>query len=121
MCCGLCRCSPRSSTNASSMGWPVRPIIAVSYGASNAPRLSLPTEGRRSAQHVKQRPGLLQISGIKPFGEPAMDLRQQLQRLRPLALALPQARQTHGGAQFEGFGLLATGHFESLLKTRLGG
>jgi hypothetical protein len=48
----------------------------------------------------------LQILGIKPFGEPAIDFRQQLVSFGALALVLPQARETRGGAEFEGLGLL---------------
>ena len=62
---------------------------------------------------------LLEIGGIKAFGEPVVDRRQQRVGLSPLALALPQTTQAHGGAEFEGFCLLLTGHAKGVLKTRL--
>src|SRR2546427_10795627 len=37
-----------------------------------------------------------------------------------LALALPQAPQAYGGAEFEGLRLLLTRHVEGMLKTRRG-
>ena len=46
--------------------------------------------------------------------------RQQVVGFLVLALVLPQARQAHGSAQFEGLRLLLTRHVEGLLKTRLG-
>ncbi len=37
----------------------------------------------------------LQVFGVKPFGEPAIDLRQHLPGFFLLALALPQLAQSH--------------------------
>ena len=71
-------------------------------------------------QGVEQRLGVLKVGGIKAFGEPTIDRRQQRAGLSALAPALPQATQAHGGTQFEGFGLLLTRHVESVLKTCLG-
>ena len=42
-------------------------------------------------QRLQQRLGLLQVGGVKPLGEPAVDRCQQLVRFGPLALLLPQA------------------------------
>src|SRR5262249_38072324 len=70
-------------------------------------------------QLVEQRPGLLQVSGVKPLSEPAVDGRQQRVGLGALALALPQARQAHGGAQFQGFRLLTEREVEGLTETSL--
>src|SRR5713101_7222847 len=44
-----------------------------------------------SRQLIEQRPGLLEVGGVKPFGEPAVDLGQQLVGCGALALLLPQA------------------------------
>src|SRR5215468_8248949 len=52
-------------------------------------------------QSVEQRFGLLEVGCIKPLGEPVVHLRQQRAGFGVLALALPQATQAHGGAQFE--------------------
>jgi hypothetical protein len=43
-----------------------------------------------SVQLVQQRLGLLQISGIKPFGEPLVDGGQQVVGFFFLTLLLPQ-------------------------------
>src|SRR5262249_9730366 len=50
--------------------------------------------------------------GVKALGEPAIDWCQQLAGLDVLALLLPQARQAHGGAQFQRCRLLTAGHLE---------
>src|SRR5262245_12107864 len=71
-------------------------------------------------QGVEQRLGLLEVSGIKAFSEPAIDRREQRASLGARALALPQARQAQGGPEFEGFCLLLPGYVEGMLKTHLG-
>src|SRR5262245_749608 len=72
--------------------------------------------GAFSRQRIEQCAGLLEVGGIKPFGEPAIDLGQELAGCGALALLLPQASQAHGGAQFPRPGLLAAGYGEGLLK-----
>src|SRR5262249_15018520 len=52
-----------------------------------------------SAQLFQQCLGLLQIFGVKPLGEPAVDLGQELARFFPLALLLPKAAQAHHRSQ----------------------
>jgi hypothetical protein len=49
-------------------------------------------------QGLEQCLGFLEIGRVKAFGEPAVDGCQQLARLGALALRLPEARQTYGGA-----------------------
>jgi len=58
------------------------PQIAVCAAASCA-----------SCEFIQQRPGLLQVSGVKAFGEPAIDFCQELAGCGTLALVLPQATQ----------------------------
>src|SRR5215813_8793876 len=65
-----------------------------------------------SCEFFQQRPGFLEVRGVKALGEPAVDRRQQLVGFRTLVLLLPQARQAHGGAQFQGLGLLAAGDLQ---------
>src|SRR5262245_46350478 len=74
-----------------------------------------------SCQLFQQRLRLLEIGGVKPLGEPTVDWRQQRVGLGALALLLPQAAQTRGGAQLPRFGLLATGHIEGVTKVNSGG
>jgi len=50
----------------------------------------------RWGQFLKQCPGILQVSGVKPLGEPAVDWGQQPVGFGPLALPLPQPTQAHG-------------------------
>src|SRR5262245_4838793 len=76
--------------------------------------------GSPSSECIKQRLGLLQVGGIKAFGEPAIALLQQRAGFDALVLALPQARQAHGGAEFERLRLLPTSHVEGVLKACLG-
>src|SRR5262245_38593046 len=52
-------------------------------------------------QFFQQRLGLLKISRVKPFGEPLVDLRQQLPGFCSPALLLPQASEARGGTEFE--------------------
>jgi hypothetical protein len=70
-------------------------------------------------QLLQQRLGLLQVSSVKAFGEPAVDGRQQRVGRSALALALPQARQAHGRPQLQRLRLLAASDVESLTETRL--
>jgi hypothetical protein len=67
-------------------------------------------------QCLQQRPGLLQIGGVKALGEPAVDWRQQLARFGLLVLLLPQAAQASGRPQCESTGLLGPCYVEGLLE-----
>src|SRR5215510_11484757 len=62
---------------------------------------------RLSPQLFQQCHGLLQVGGVKAFGEPTVNRREQLVGLGALALLLPQPCQAHGGPQLQRFGLLA--------------
>ena len=75
---------------------------------------SLPPKPLR--QCIEQRPGLLQIRGVEPFGEPAIDRCQQRTRFGLLALLLPEATEAHGGPQLQRFRLLAAGDIQSPLQ-----
>jgi hypothetical protein len=57
-------------------------------------------------QFVEQRLSLLQIERIEAFSEPAVDWREQIAGLIPLALIAPEPRHAYCGAQFIGFCLL---------------
>src|SRR5215475_2867849 len=48
-------------------------------------------------QFLQQRLGLLEVGGVKAFGEPAVDWRQQGMRFGAHALLLPEATEAHGG------------------------
>jgi hypothetical protein len=71
-------------------------------------------------QLLQQRPGLLKIGGLKALSEPAVDRRQGRMYFGTLALLLPEAGQTGGRAQLQGFGLLAAGDVQGLAQTGLG-
>src|SRR5437867_7999865 len=68
-------------------------------------------------EFLQQRFGLLQVFGVKPLGEPAVDLRQHLSGFCPLALLLPQTSQTHRCPQFQRLRLLPAGNLNSLPET----
>ena len=53
---------------------------------------------RLSCERCQQGLGLLQVGGVKPLGEPAVNRCQQRTRFGLLALLLPQALRLHGGA-----------------------
>ena len=75
------------------------------------------TCGRHSCgELLQQRLRLLQIARVEPFSEPAVDRSQQFASLLHLALVAPEAREAHGGAEFQGFGLLLAGDGESALE-----
>jgi len=59
----------------------------------------------------------LQVGGVKAFGEPVVDRRQQLTAFITLALLLPEASQAHSGPQLERLRLLAACHSKGLMKT----
>ena len=69
-------------------------------------------------QFVQQRFGLLQIFGVKAFGEPLVDLGQHLVSFALLALRLPQAGKAHRCTEFERFGLLLPGDLDGFEETR---
>jgi hypothetical protein len=73
-----------------------------------------------ASQFFEQRLGFLQVYCVKPFGEPAIDLRQQLARLFPLAVLLPQPSQARCRSQFQQLCLLLAGDLDGLEKTRFG-
>src|SRR5215831_18616783 len=75
--------------------------------------------GAISRQLLQQRLSLLQVGRVKPLGEPAIHLRQQLPGFVALALLLPQSTQAHRRPQLQGLGLLAAGKSEGLMKTGL--
>src|SRR6185437_5719847 len=75
-----------------------------------AKRLLLPVQWPRLAEFGQDRARLLQIDRSEAFGEPVVDRRQQLPRLRAPALPGPQASETRRRAEFEQLGGLAVRH-----------
>jgi len=67
-------------------------ILHVGVGNSDR-RLGARPALRRSGQLVQKRSGLPEIDRVKAFGEPAVDLRQELAGFGALALLLPQPAQ----------------------------
>jgi hypothetical protein len=62
----------------------------------------------------------LQVLGVKAFGEPVVNLGEQLAGFGLLVLLLPQPGEADSGAEFPGRGALRPGDFEGLLETGLG-
>src|SRR5712664_1610943 len=73
---------------------------------------------RSCSQRFQQRPGLLEVGGVKALGEPAIDRGEQVIGCSALALALPEAAQAHRSPQLQRLGLLTVGDRKSLVKTR---
>src|SRR5262245_5276962 len=72
-----------------------------------------------SVQFRQQRSCLLQIRRVKPFGEPPVDLSQEMPGCCAFALALPEAAEAQRRPQLYGSGLLAAGKGDGLLKAPL--
>src|SRR5262249_4404447 len=74
--------------------------------------------GRRlSGERVGEGHGLLEVGGVKAFGEPGVDRGQQVVGFSTLVLVPPQACQAHDGAQLQRLRLLAAGNPDGLEKT----
>jgi len=71
-------------------------------------------------QFFQQPLRLLQVFRVKSFGEPVVDLRQQLSGFCSPALLLPQASEARGGTEFERLRTQFAGRVNCLLKTGLG-
>src|SRR5262249_17473556 len=63
---------------------------------------------------------LLQISGVKPLGEPGIDWCQEVMGFLAFPLLLPESSQAGGGTEFPGFRLLALGYRYGLLVAGFG-
>src|SRR5687768_3280197 len=73
----------------------------------------------RLGEGGQQRLSLLEVGGVKPFSKPRIHRRQERSCFSSLAPVLPEATETHRRSQFQGFGLLALGNREGLVKTGL--
>jgi hypothetical protein len=62
----------------------------------------------------------LQVFGVKPFGEPMVNFRQQFVSFSALALLLPEASKARSGSEFQRLCLLSAGNLQSLQETRFG-
>src|SRR6516165_2227950 len=67
-------------------------------------------------QRVQQCLCLLQVSGVKALGEPAVNRCEQVVRFLEPALVLAEATQTHRGPQLQRFRLLTAGNGQGLIK-----
>jgi hypothetical protein len=72
----------------------------------------------KSTQLVEQSLGILEVSGVEPFGKPAVDGGEQVMGLGASALVAPEAREAGGGAQLQGLRLLALGCIDRLVEPR---
>src|SRR4030095_2561969 len=80
--------------------WMISMLVIFGLLRMVSPTPSL-LRARSCSQIFQQRPGLLEVGGVKPLGEPAVDRGEQVIGCSALALALPEAAQTRGGAEFE--------------------
>jgi PAS domain-containing protein len=72
-----------------------------------------------SRERVEQRLGLLQIERVEAFGEPAIDRREKIVGLLPLAVIAPKPRQARRRAQLPGLCLLRPRNRERALEIGL--
>ncbi len=64
---------------------------------------------QRSRQLVEHRLRLLQIGGVEPFGEPAVNGAEEVAGLGGLVLGVPEAGEGGRGAEFSELGGLGAG------------
>ena len=69
-----------------------------------------------SRELLQQCLRLLEISGLKSLGKPAIDLFQKLPGGGAFALLLPESTKADSRPQLPGVGLLGTRHNERLVK-----
>jgi hypothetical protein len=62
-----------------------------------------PAGFRLCVQLIEKRPGIFQIGGVEPFGEPVVDFGKHRAGFVAAALAVEQPREADRGAQLEGF------------------
>jgi hypothetical protein len=75
-------------------------------GASTGIVMGSARESNPSLQFVEQCLCLLQVGGVEPLGEPAVDWCEEVVGLVPLALLGPESGEGGGGAEFQRAGLL---------------
>src|SRR5262245_61091264 len=83
-----------------------RTINATSAGAA----------GGGSCELVQQRLGVPEIGGVKALGKPRVDVSEQVVRLPPFPLLVPEPTETHRGPQLERSRLLAAGEVQGPLE-----
>jgi hypothetical protein len=71
----------------------------------------------RSGRFGPQSFGLLQVGSVKPLGKPAVNTRQELASLLPLALLGPQPTRVQGRPPLQRFRVLAEGDGEGAMPT----
>ena len=71
-------------------------------------------------QRVQQCLRLLQVSGVKPLGEPVIDLCQQVMGFLAFALLAPKPSETCGSTEFPRLGLLALGYTDGVMEAGFG-
>src|SRR5262249_2236427 len=69
-----------------------------------------------SCELLQQYLRLLEVSGLKSLGKPAIDLFQKLPGGGSFALLLPESTKADSRPQLPGLGLLGASHHERLLK-----
>ena len=100
---GFARDAPHSPQNSASCGF---------SWLQDGQRMLSPS----LRQLVEQRLRVLQIGGVEPFGEPAVDLGEHLPRLVALSLRPEQAAEARHGTKLEGLGTLLARQLDRLPK-----
>src|SRR5690606_38047311 len=115
------RLVPVPNVNAEVPAWAKRlPFGLAAHGGQHlATRCRTAPVRTPALQCLQDDLRLLQVGGVKAFGEPAVDRRQQLVSFGPPALPLPQAAQAGGRPQGEHTRLLGPRDVEGLLEALL--
>jgi hypothetical protein len=88
--------------------------------ADHLPSLSARRNGLLFFQFIQQRLSLLQVLGIKPLGEPPIDLGQQLPGLFLFALLLPQSGEACSCTQLPVLRALLPGNVDGFEEAGFG-
>jgi len=83
-----------------SSGASARTLRLAARSSSWSPRSWFRSSRARlgdSCELLQQRLGVPEIGGVKALGKPRVDVSQQVVRLPPFPLLVPEATQTHGG------------------------
>jgi hypothetical protein len=84
------------------------------------PLLTQPLVTNPHAEGFKQRRRFLQVGRVKSFGEPTIDVRQDLAGFGLPAFLLKDSAQTHDRTQFKRFRFLTAGNLDGPMKGGFG-
>src|SRR6516162_624920 len=97
----------RQAARCYALKGPLWPRTGLSScGRNGHPHQTADRPAAGSRQLVEQRLGFFQVGGVEALGEPPIDRGEQLARLAPPALLVPEPGEAGRGAQFPELGVL---------------